>query len=142
MLSFIYKSPPTYKSPPVVLIPPADANVVTPIDLKFSPTFKFFSIPTPPSITTAPLSLSSEYVVSDTANISATVTVPEVESKVNAPVDVCTVFPDIFTFPAVATPVTFKFTVVVVPETFTPELTREPSNVKSELSTNSPEGPT
>ena len=57
-----YKSFPTYKSPPVVVIPPADANVVTPTILNCCPTFKFFSIPTPPFTDKAPVSLFVESV--------------------------------------------------------------------------------
>ena len=52
-----------YKSPPVVVIPPADANVVTPTTLNFAPIFTFFSTPRPPSTVKAPESLFVESVV-------------------------------------------------------------------------------
>ena len=52
-----YKLLPIYKSPPVVVIPPLVANFTIP------PTFKFFSIPTPPLVTIEPVSLSVDSVV-------------------------------------------------------------------------------
>ena len=44
------RSEPTYKSPPVVTIPPLDARVTIPTIFALPPTFKLFSIPTPPSV--------------------------------------------------------------------------------------------
>ena len=63
-----YKSSPIYKSPPVVVIPPAPARVTAtptdgPVNETAPPTYRFSSIPVPPSTTNDPVSLLAEPVV-------------------------------------------------------------------------------
>ena len=41
-------------------------NSIIPVKIEFPPTFKFFSIPTPPSVTIEPVSLSIDSVMSFT----------------------------------------------------------------------------
>ena len=110
--------PPTYRLPPVVVIPPEDASVVIPPTLKFPPTFKFFSMPTPPLATIEPVSLSIDSVALFTKRSSFICVVPALESKIRFPVVVLIVSVSSLILSNVPTPVTFKLLIVAIPVTF------------------------
>ena len=81
----------------MVVIPPADARVVKPTTDKLLPTFKLFSIPTPPWVIIDPLSFEVESSALFTNNISLNVIVLDADSKIKLPMVDSTLLPSIFT---------------------------------------------
>ena len=81
---------------------------ISPSTYKFPPTYKSFSIPTPPWVTIDPVSLLIDWVVSVTLNLSSIRVVPLLEFKIRFPTVVSILLSYILTLSNVPTPVTFK----------------------------------
>ena len=94
-----------------MVIPPLDANVVTPTTLNCPPIFRFFSIPTPPSVTIEPVSLFVDSVLSFT-KIEPFISVFPLGSIIRFPVVVSILLSYILILSNVPTPVTFKLLII------------------------------
>ena len=139
------KLPPTYKSPPVVVIPPEDAKVVIPATLKLPPTFKFFSIPAPPSVTKDPVSFVIDWVATEIKTPASDWTIPLDAFNISAAALVVIVFVSTLILPKVEIPVTsrsFKLDCSETDKFFEDKVSVVAEYVKSASSSNSPFSPT
>ena len=91
--------------------PPLDANVVIPTTLNCPPTFRFFSIPTPPLVTIEPVSISVDSVLSFT-KIELFISVFAKGSITRFPIVVSILLSYILTLSNVPTPVTFRLLIL------------------------------